>query len=136
MQPKQMHIRRFEEKDFFHIQQLNEEEGWTNLAEKSEETKAAWKHSDVAFVAECNGVMAGYMRGLTDGVVTLYVCELLVKKEYRGCGIGKALLKHAHSFYPKTRMELLASSTSKTYYEQLGFRSFSGYRITMPEWEK
>ena len=136
MQDEFYHIRKYEEQDFVHIQRLNAEEQWTNLAKRAEESQAAWKNSAVAFVAEHNGLVAGYIRGLTDTMVTLYVCELLVKKEYRGQGIGEALLKYAHSLYPETRVELLASSSSKTYYEQLGFRPFNGFRITVREWKE
>ena len=138
MQKKQyqLSIRKYKEEDYIHIQQLNEVEQWTNLAERAEEGRAAWKCSGIALVAEHEEVVVGYIRGMTDRMITLYVCELLVKREYRRLGIGEALLKQAHSLCPETRVELLASASSKTYYEQLGFRPFNGYRITMQEWEK
>jgi GNAT superfamily N-acetyltransferase len=54
-------------------------------------------------------------------------------KEYRGLGIGKQLMEYVHEFYPDTRMEMLASSSSHTYYEELKFRKFYGYRKTIEE---
>ncbi|WP_348519829.1 GNAT family N-acetyltransferase [Bacillus sp. 165] len=63
----------------------------------------------------------GFVGGLTDGVISLYICELLICGEYRGRGMGKELLRLVHSLYPKTRMGMLASSSSHTYYISLGF---------------
>lgn len=126
-------IRQYEEKDFLEINLLNQAEAWTTLVEMREDTKRAWANSQVAFVAEWDDKIAGCLRGLTDGSITLYICELLIHQEYRGQGIGKALLDHAHQLYPKTRMELLASRTSHTYYESQSFRPFYGFRKTRLE---
>ncbi|MCJ1907587.1 GNAT family N-acetyltransferase [Planococcus ruber] len=126
-------IRLYEEKDFPAIHRLNEKEGWTNLAAKQEETKSAWHYSQIAFVAERDGKVIACVRGLTDGYVTLYICELLVDEKERGSGIGQALLAHVHALYPKTRMELLASANSKAFYEKQQFRPFYGFRKTWKE---
>lgn len=126
-------IRGFNDRDFPAIQRLNESEGWTNLATKPDIVKAAWQHSNVAFVAEWQGEVVGCMRGLTDQFITLYICELLIEGNCRGEGIGKALLAHVHALYPETRMEMLASSTSHSYYEAHGYRPFYGFRKTFNE---
>ncbi|CEG21319.1 putative acetyltransferase [Planococcus massiliensis] len=126
-------IRLYEEKDFPAIHQLNEKEGWTNLAAKQGETRSAWRHSQIAFVAERDGSVIGCLRGLTDGCISLYICELLVAEKERGSGIGQALLAHVHALYPKTRMELLASANSKAFYEKQQFRPFYGFRKTWKE---
>lgn len=127
-------IRQYQEKDFNRIQELNQQEGWNNLVEKNEETKVAWKHSNVSLVAEAEGDgIVGYIRGFTDTVITLYICELLIDKKYRGKGIGRELLRYIHTKYPRTRMELLASSTSHTFYEGQGYRPFYGFRKTIDE---
>ncbi|TWT13214.1 GNAT family N-acetyltransferase [Planomicrobium sp. CPCC 101079] len=126
-------IRPYEDKDFPEIDFLNQAEIWINLVEKQEDTRRAWRNSQAAFVAETDGKLVGCLRGLTDGSVTLYICELLIRQEYRGQGIGKALMEHVHQLYPKTRMELLASSTSHTYYESQSFRPFYGFRKTILE---
>lgn len=127
-------IRQYKESDFNRIQKLNREEGWSNLVEKHEDTKQAWENSNVSFVVEAEGDgVVGYIRGLTDTRITLYICELLIDKKYRGVGIGKRLIQHIHSLYPHTRIELLASSTSHTFYEGQGYRSFYGFRKTIEE---
>ncbi|WHY01586.1 GNAT family N-acetyltransferase [Neobacillus sp. DY30] len=128
------HIRQYQEDDFNRIQELNQEEGWSNLVEKNEDTKEAWKHSNVSLVVETEGDgIVGYIRGFTDTRITLYICELLIDKKYRGAGIGRELLRYVHAQYPSTRMELLASSTSHTFYEGQGYRPFYGFRKTFQE---
>lgn len=127
-------IRQYVESDFNRVQELNREEGWSNLVEKTEDTKEAWNNSTVSFVVEANGDgVIGYIRGLTDTVITLYICELLIDKKYRGLGIGKELLQYVHRLYPKTRIEMLASSSSHTFYEGQGYRPFYGFRKTIEE---
>ncbi len=126
-------LRRYREEDFQQINKLNWEEGWTNLVENHEDTKRAWENSNVSIVACVDEDVIGYIRGITDYYVTLYICELLIHKSHRGLGIGEALLKLAHQHYPKTRVELLGLSSSHTYYEKLNYRSFYGFRKTINE---
>lgn len=126
-------IRPYCEDDFPAIQQLNSQEQWNNLVAKEQHTKQAWANSTIAVVAEMDGQVAGYLRGLTDGFISLYICELLINQHYRQTGLGKQLMHHVHSLYPKTRIELLASSTSRTFYEAQGYRSFYGFRKTIEE---
>lgn len=126
-------FREYEVEDFSAIQQLNALEGWTTLVERSEETKEAFEHSNVAFVVMMENEIVGYIRGMTDTQITLYICELIIGSELRGSGIGKKLLNFVHNLYPKTRMELLGLSTSKAFYEKLAFRSFYGFRKTNQE---
>jgi GNAT superfamily N-acetyltransferase len=131
---KSVFIRTYQEDDFNEIQKLNMNEGWNNLVEKNEDTKEAWKNSNVTFVVEADGSVVGYIRGLTDSCISLFICEVLIDKEYRGLGVGKELLKYVHSIYPKTRIEMLASSTSRTFYEAQGYRTFYGFRKTFGEY--
>lgn len=126
-------IRQYNEQDFNAINRLNIEEKWTNLVALKDNTKEAWNNSNVAFVAYSDGDVIGYIRGFTDQYVTLYVCELLIDKRYRGLGIGQYMLKFVHGLYPSTRIELLGSSTSQSFYKQIGYRPFYGFRKTFDE---
>ncbi|MFC0238397.1 GNAT family N-acetyltransferase [Fictibacillus phosphorivorans] len=118
---------------FERIQELNKKENWTQLVERYEETKQAWRKSNVAYVMLKNEELVGYVRGLTDEHVTLYICEMLISKPYRGLGLGGKLLNSIQEKYPTARMEMLASRTSHTFYEGQNFRSFYGYRRTYEE---
>lgn len=128
-----MNIRPYEERDFDQIQALNEAEGWSQLVRQHELTKQAWRQSNVAYVVESEGQVIAYLRGLTDTTVSLYACELLIAPSHRRLGIGERLLLHVHALYPETRLEMLASASSHTYYEKLNFRPFYGYRKTIHE---
>ncbi len=126
-------IRPYREGDFPAIHALNKQEQWSNLVAKEQDTKQAWTSSTVAVVAEMDGQVIGCLRGLTDGFISLYICEVLVSENHRKSGVGKQLMHHVHSLYPKTRMELLASSTSRSFYEAQGYRPFYGFRKTIEE---
>ncbi|MFD1361817.1 GNAT family N-acetyltransferase [Lentibacillus salinarum] len=75
-------------------------------------------------------MLIGHIRGLTDGFITLYVCEMVIDEAYRGLGFGDKLLQYIHEQFLKTRVEMLAVSSSRTFYEQHGYRSFYGFRKT------
>jgi ribosomal protein S18 acetylase RimI-like enzyme len=128
-----IHFRKYLESDFSQIMQLNSDEGWNNLVQQEESTRKAWSNSSIKFVVTSENDVIAYIRGLTDESITLYICEILVKKEYRGLAIGKQLIEYVHGLYPETRMEMLASSSSHTYYEELNFRKFYGFRKTFDE---
>ena len=122
-------IRPYKETDFHKIQDLNREEGWTNLVENHLNAKEAWETSNVAYVVEAEGQgIVGYVRGLTDTRISLFICELLINKKFRRLGLGKELLHYVHSIYPNTRIELLATNSSRCFYEGMGFRPFYGFR--------
>ena len=128
-----LEVREYRKEDFIHINRLNAEEKWNNLVENKDCTKEAWDHSTIAYVAKINGKLVGYIRGLTDQSITLYICELLVDHTYRGSGIGEILLNYVHDLYPTTRIEMLANSDSRSFYEQKGYRTFYGFRKTSKE---
>jgi GNAT superfamily N-acetyltransferase len=127
-----LEVRNYRKEDFIHINKLNADEKWNNLVE-NESTKGAWNNSNIAYVAELDGQLVGYIRGLTDKSITLYICEVLINQNYRGLGIGEVLLDYVHGLYPTTRIEMLANSTSRTFYEQKGYRTFYGFRKTYKE---
>lgn len=126
-------IREYQTEDYVAILQLNKLEGWTTLVERAEDTEEAFENSNVAYVVVLENKIVGYLRGLTDTRVTLYVCELIIGKEIRGSGVGTELLEYVHNLYPNTRMELLGLSTSRAFYEKQAFRSFYGFRKTKQE---
>ncbi|GGB01087.1 hypothetical protein GCM10007190_06470 [Macrococcus hajekii] len=110
---------------------MNRAEGWDNLVARHEQTLKSWRNS-VSYVFEEAGEVIGCVRALTDGYVTLYVCELIIRQDKRNHGYARALLDYLHKQYPTTRMELLATSQSKDYYVPR-FRPFHGFRRTYHE---
>ena len=120
-------IRRFQPEDFDQIHRLNEQEGWQDLVADQERTRNAWMNANAAYVLECDGQVLAYVRALTDGFVTTYACVLLVSRKARKRGYGQQLLDHLKHTYP-TRIDLLATRQSSSFYEEQGFRAFHGFR--------
>ena len=126
-------VRSFQENDFQTVKELNKQEGWNNLVKKHDESLCSWLNSEPALIAVDGDEVIGFLRGLTDGAVTLYVCELLVKEEYRNRGVAEHLVRTAHECYPSTRVEMIANQESQGYYESRGYRAFSGFRKAAEE---
>lgn len=105
------------------------EERWMNLAENYTQTQVAWRNSTIAFIAVTkDDEVVACVRGFTDTLVTTFVCEMLVEKKFRGRGIGKEILNYVHTLYPSTRIEMLATEASRSFYQKEGYRSFYGFR--------
>jgi GNAT superfamily N-acetyltransferase len=125
--PAGIDIRAWTETDFSAIQRLSSAEGWPTPAARPEDALASWCNAWPAMVAVCEGEIVGFVRALTDGAVTMYIAELLVAPEWRGRGLGRALLEACHLLFPRTRLDLLSTAADR-FYEANGFRPFQGYR--------
>jgi ribosomal protein S18 acetylase RimI-like enzyme len=126
-------IRNYNVEDFHSILNIYEAEGWSTLVNREDELRMAFDQSTCVLVAVIGDEIVGFLRALSDGMVTTFICELIIAGHVRGAGIGKKLITYCHHLYPKTRTDLLASSTSHTYYESLNFRPFYGFRRTFEE---
>lgn len=114
--------------DASRIQMLCLAEGWLRFARPDYVKALEASVTRVACRAEC---IVGYARALTDGTITLFICELLVAPDCRGQGMGRALIEALHAAYPSARMDLVSDADG--FYERQGFRRLgSGYRKT---WE-
>lgn len=126
--PKGFYIREFKENDFSYIQKIYETEGWLTIIKRPNDAIKAFKNSDIVLVILYEGSIAGVLRGLTDTEITTYIIELIINKDFRGKNLGKALINACHLLYPKTRIELLGSNSSKDFYKANEFRDFFGFR--------
>ncbi len=120
-------IRLYDESDYKEIQAICKEEGWTTFERETERAMEAFKRSHVQ-VAEQDGRVIGYLRCISDQMITTYVCEILIHKNWRGRSVGRSLLEACKKTFPTTRLDLLGTSTSHSYYESEGFRPFYGFR--------
>ncbi|WP_346930109.1 GNAT family N-acetyltransferase [Clostridium sp.] len=126
--PKGIYIREFTEVDFSSIQVLYEKEGWMTFLKRSEDALKAWKNSNIALVALDGNIIVGLIRALTDGEITTYIAEIIVDTNYRGKGIGKALLDMCHNLYPHARLDLLSTDGADDFYKRNSFRTHMGFR--------
>jgi ribosomal protein S18 acetylase RimI-like enzyme len=125
---KDILIRQFVEKEFPLVQRLYEKEGWMTFIKRSEDSLKVWKSSQITLVAIDGDMIVGLLRGLTDGEITTYIAEIIIDVDYRGKGIGKALLNECHNLYPNTRLDLLSTEGADEFYERNEFRKTTGFR--------
>lgn len=133
--PPDVEIRAWNEDDFPAIQHLSRAEGWTTPIDRPADAVRGWYGSWPALVAVHDGSVVGFLRAVSDCAVTTYVAEIFVTPEWRGCRLGAALLAVAQYLSPGTRLDLLATGQSRTFYDRVGFRLFPGYRRSWAEFE-
>ena len=112
-----MIFRQAKETDIKRIHELFLEEGWKTYTEdllKKLLNNSNW------IIAEENNKIYGFARYISDNVLSIYLCEILVDKDLRGREIGKLIIKKIFEDNPGLRMDLLSDSDS--FYKKLNFR--------------
>jgi len=83
-------------------------------------------NDSITYVALADGQVCGFLRALDD-VLHLYVCDLLVASDYRGKGLGEALIARLKEDYPEAVIYILSGNDE--YYDHIGcVRDGSVYR--------
>jgi GNAT superfamily N-acetyltransferase len=126
--PGSIGIRAWLETDFAAVQHLSTAAGWPTPVERPYEALNAWRASWPTLVLVNGPEVIGFLRALTDGQVTTYIAEVLVSPQWRGQGLGQALIEACHRLCPSTRLDLLSTESSDGFYEAVGFRHFQGFR--------
>jgi ribosomal protein S18 acetylase RimI-like enzyme len=136
--PEGLEIRTFIAEDFPAVQALSSSERWTTPVERPDETLAAWLNSWPALVAvDGSGAVVGFLRALTDGVVTTYICEILVAPARRDQGLGSLLMEVCRRLHPGSRLDLLSTESADSFYRAIGCHEFRGFRqsdVSPCEW--
>lgn len=113
--PMGIAIRPWSDADFPTIQQLSLAEGWPSPTHRPIDLLLAWQHSWPALVAVERELAVGFVRGLTDGAITMFIAEMAVGARRRGRDIGRALLDACHALYPTTRLDLLSVDDARAF---------------------
>jgi ribosomal protein S18 acetylase RimI-like enzyme len=119
--PTGVTIRAWTATDFPAIQRISSSEGWTSPTQRPDESLLAWQNSWPALVAMGYEDIVGFVCGITDGAITMYITTLAVDAQWRKRGIGRALLDACHALYPTIRLDLLAVDDARAFYEACGF---------------
>lgn len=120
-------IRGIEASDCQELFDLYQEEGWLSFSQ--EKIQALIHHSEWLIAVEA-GEILGFARYLTDHVITLYLCEILVRKKARKQGIGKLLIEELRKNYSGLRIDLI--SEEDPFYQNLHFSDKgTGYRMSL-----
>ncbi len=81
--------------------------------------------SQLALVAEIDGQVVGFLRALTDGILSGCIPMVVVAGERRGQGIGSALVRTAMGEKPEITGVLRAGRDGvSAFYEKLGFKPY------------
>ena len=105
------------------IKNLLEQTYWANLRD-IETIKKSIDNSLCygAFLVE-NGKQIGFARVITDYATTYYICDVIVDENYRGKGIGKALLDSIHENKEVSSLRgILATRDAHELYRKYGFQ--------------
>ena len=104
--------------------QLYAQQGWNSFSQELLEQLLTTSHW---LILEQEGQIIGAARYLTAGLRTIYLCELLVKAEYRRQGYGSLLMAELQRLYPSLRIDLI--SDADAFYDSLQMRQRGmGYR--------
>jgi GNAT superfamily N-acetyltransferase len=120
--------------------QDDEENLITLLEDEGEEWACYWKEdvvdkyrtalaNSITYVAYEDDILCGYSRSLDDCGFYIYVCDLLVRRDRRGNGIGRELMECIYKDYPDQIVFVM--SDVDEYYKKLGYRrEGSVYQVT------
>ncbi|HOJ35991.1 MAG TPA: GNAT family N-acetyltransferase [Clostridiales bacterium] len=131
-----MKIRRYiKQYDEENVMEMLKEEGdeWRcyHADEVSAKYKAALQNS-ITYVAYENDEICGYSRSLDDCGFYIYVCDLLVRKKYRGREIGRKLMECIYKDFPDRIVYVMSDADG--YYVKLGYRrEGSVFEVTKEE---
>jgi ribosomal protein S18 acetylase RimI-like enzyme len=103
---------------------LRNETDWGPLT--LEQAAQALNHSLCGVSVYARDTLIGMIRVIGDGVLKLYVQDVIVAKDYRGNGIGKEmmtrLINYLRQHYPEDCcVGLMAAKGQSPFYEKFGF---------------
>ncbi len=112
-----MIIRDIKGTDTHAIYKLYNLEGWKNFTKKLVEELYSNSHW---VIVEDEGEVVGFGRYITDGVLTVYLCEILIEENHRRKGIGSAIIEEIFNRHKDLRIDVL--SDADEFYDSLEFR--------------
>lgn len=79
--------------------------------------------NSVCYAVISNNTLIGLGRIVTDHATILWICDIIVHKDYRGHGIGKAIMESINKdFESKNLLGILCTKDAHGLYEQYGFK--------------
>ena len=111
------------------MKMIENEEGWTYSDDNMSEKYRIALENSITYVAYDGDVLCGYSRSIDDCGFYVYVCDLLVKPEYRGNNIGRKLMECIYADYPNQIVYVMSDVCG--YYEKQGYqRAGSIFEVT------
>ena len=130
-----MEIRSYTDTDDCQLFDMMREEGDDWACYHADEAMARYQralacsHTLLAFEGDA---LCGYVRVRDDDGFGVYVYDLLVRKAFRGHGIGKALISAVCADFPQDAVYVMSGADA--YYEKQGYhREGSIFSVRIPE---
>ncbi len=118
-------------RDYEHILESLMLEKWQSFYEERKDEYLLALNNSYSYVLYDNKQYCGFIRGISDGVFTLFIAELIINEEYRRKGYGRKLIEYVHGLVPLTRIDLI--SDNDEFYATLGFH-FVGKGMRKHNW--
>lgn len=103
------------------IHELLSKTYWANDRSKEKITKSLER--SICFGVYCRRNQIGFARAVTDGIIFSWICDVIIREEFRGRGLGKWLMEciTGHPEIKNTR-QLLATKDAHDLYKKYGFK--------------
>lgn len=117
-----MQVRKIQPEEFEQARLLLAANDWGPRVQDPEVFGQLVARSHVALVAVEDDVVIGFLRAISDGIFNGYISMVVVASEFRGRGIGSALVRQAMGDDDRMTWVLRAGRTGvSAFYEKLGF---------------
>jgi len=134
MNPDEVEIKVIADADRDSVKKLYLQAGWWQESDQTPDGNAwidALVRGSFCFVGAFAGsVMIGMGRAVSDGVSDAYIQDVVVRQEFRGRGIGAAIIRKIVGFLQERRIGwigLVAEPGTQPFYRRLGFEVMEEY---------
>jgi predicted GNAT family N-acyltransferase len=121
-----------EEYSFNDVVALMKEEGWKAYLVDLDELRKAFLNSFNIYSIMRNEEFIGFVRLLGDGIHTLVIQDILIKKDERKKGYGTEVMKKLIEIYKNVRQKIVLCDFDdklSKYYKNTGFKKINEYGI-------
>lgn len=112
---------------------LYRQAGWWSTEDKESDLEIITKivaNSFCFVIATLDDQIIGMGRALSDGISDAYIQDVTVQKEFRGQGIGKAIIRTLVNFLKEHKLQwvgLISEPGYEGFYQGLGFKEMVSY---------
>ena len=114
--------------NFSEIRDIYNNAGWTAYTNQPSVLEKALENTPYILTARHNGIMAGLLRAVGDGLTIMYIQDIIVHETYRRKGIATQLMNTLLKQYSHVRQIILLTDDKQetsAFYESIGLRRTS-----------